>query len=226
MTKTFNIAGYTKLSGQYKARFANGTVAERTRVLKRDNHADIHLVELPKAMSKSEAAQFVLDSLTTVEPAVVEVAVAARTPLTAKSVTFVFRVVAVAVTVLFVAAPVEYAPFPKAKVPENLPKLAATGLASVRAADVVPEATLEKAAATSLAVMFTRAVKVRPLTVTKSLGLSALNVMTFDSVVAAAAPWATFAIVTKLALVPVAAKSATAVFVEVDVNLTTELGSV
>jgi len=71
MTKTFNIAGYSKLSGQYKARFANGTVAERTRVLKRDNHADIHLVELPKAMSKSEAAQFVLDSLTTVEPAVV-----------------------------------------------------------------------------------------------------------------------------------------------------------
>ena len=69
-TKTFNIAGYSKLSGQYKARFANGTVAERTRVLKRDNHADIHLVELPKAMSKSEAAQFVLDSLTTVEPAV------------------------------------------------------------------------------------------------------------------------------------------------------------
>jgi hypothetical protein len=70
MNKTFNIAGYSKLSGQYKARFANGTVAERTRVLKRDNHADIYLVELPQAMSKSEAAQFVLSGLTAVEPAV------------------------------------------------------------------------------------------------------------------------------------------------------------
>ena len=42
-------------------------------------------------------------------------------------------------------------------------------------------------------------------------------------VVAAAAPWAMFAIVTKLALVPVAAKSATIALAEVDVNLTTEL---
>ena len=69
-TKTFNIAGYSKLAGQYKARFANGTVAERTRVLKHDNHADIYLVELPRPMGKAEAAQFVLDSLQTVEPAV------------------------------------------------------------------------------------------------------------------------------------------------------------
>ena len=69
-TKTFTIAGYSKLNGQYKARFANGTVAERTRVLKRDNHADIYLVELPNPMGKSEAAQFVLNGLQTVEPAV------------------------------------------------------------------------------------------------------------------------------------------------------------
>jgi hypothetical protein len=79
-----------------------------------------------------------------------------------------------------VDAPVEN---PAVKVPLNLPKLAATGLASVKAADVAPEAMLEKAAATSLAVMFTRAVKVRPLTVTKSLGLKGLNVMRLDSVV-------------------------------------------
>jgi len=156
--------------------------------------------------------------------AATEVLAAAKTPLTAKSVTFELAVTEVAVTVpVEVEAPVEN---PVVNVPVNLPKLAATELASVTVAAVAPEAMLEKAAATSLAVMFTRAVKVKPLTVTKSLGLSALNVMTFDSVVAAAAPWATFAIVTKLALVPVAAKSATAVFVEVDVNLTTELGSV
>ena len=155
--------------------------------------------------------------------AATEVLATATTPLTAKSVTFELAVTEVAVTVpVEVEAPVEN---PVVNVPVNLPKLAATELASVTVAAVAPEAMLEKAAATSLAVMFTRAVKVKPLTVTKSLGLSALNVMTFDSVVAAAAPWATFAIVTKLALVPVAAKSATAVFVEVDVNLTTELGS-
>ena len=156
--------------------------------------------------------------------AATEVLAAAKTPLTAKSVTFELAVTEVAVTVpVEVEAPVEN---PVVNVPVNLPKLAATELASVTVAAVAPEAMLEKAAATSLAVMFTRAVKVKPLTVTKSLGLSALNVTTFDSVVAAAAPWATFAIVTKLALVPVAAKSATAVFVEVDVNLSTELGSV
>ena len=113
--------------------------------------------------------------------AATEVLAAAKTPLTVKSVTLVLAVVEVAVTVpVEVETPVEN---PAVKVPENLPKLAATGLASVRAEDVEPDAMLEKAAATSLAVMFTRAVKVRPLTVTKSLGLSGLNVMTFDSVV-------------------------------------------
>ena len=105
----------------------------------------------------------------------------AKTPLTTKSVTFVLAVFEVAVTLpSVVEAPVEN---PAVKVPLNLPKLAATGLASVKAVDVAPEAMLEKAAATSLAVILTRAVKVRPLTVTKSLGLSALNVMTFVSFV-------------------------------------------
>ena len=74
------------------------------------------------------------------------------------------------------------------KVPVNLPKLAATGLANVTLAAVAPEAMLEKAAATSLAVMLTLAVKVRPLTVTKSFGFIALKVMTLDSVVVPAAP--------------------------------------
>ena len=107
--------------------------------------------------------------------AATEVLAAAKTPLTAKSVTFVLAVAEVAVTVpVEEEAPVEN---PAVKVPLYLPKLAATGFASVKAADVTPEeAMLAKAAATSLAVMFTRAVKVKPLTVTKSLGLSAKNV--------------------------------------------------
>ena len=109
----------------------------------------------------------------------------AKTPLTTKSVTFVLAVVEVTVTTLLVDAtlPVEN---PVLNVPLYLPKLAATGLVSVMAAAVEPEATLEKAAATSLAVMLILAVKVRPLTVTKSFGFIALKVMTLDSVVPAA----------------------------------------
>ena len=91
-----------------------------------------------------------------------------------------FGVIEVAVTVpVLVEAPVVK---PAVKVPANLPKLAATGLANVTLAAVAPEATLEKAAATSLGVMFTLAVKVRPLTVTKSFGFIALKVMRLDSV--------------------------------------------
>ena len=111
----------------------------------------------------------------------------AKTPLTTKSVTFVLAVVEVTVTTLLVDAtlPVEN---PELNVPLYLPKLEATGLASVMAAAVEPEATLEKAAATSLGVMLTLAVKVRPLTVTNSFGFIALKVMTLDSVVVPAAP--------------------------------------
>ena len=130
-------------------------------------------------------------------------------------VTFVLAVIELAVTVpVLVEAPVEK---PAVKVPLNLPKLAATGLARVKAAAVAPEAMLEKAAATSLAVMFTLAVKVKPLTVTKSLGFRGWNVRTFDSVVP---PWVMAASVTVLALVPVATKSVTLVVAVLDVNVT------
>ena len=117
--------------------------------------------------------------------AATEVPATATTPLNLKSSTFAF-VIEVAVTLPSVVdAPVEN---PAVNVPVYFPKLAATGLASVKVAEVVPETMLAKAAATSLAVMFTRAVKVRPLTVTKSLGLSALNAMTLVSKVESALP--------------------------------------
>ena len=126
-----------------------------------------------------------------------DVDVAATTPFTAKSGTLVIGVIEVAVRVPeLVEAPVVN---PAVKVPLNLPKLAATGLASVKAAAVEPEAMLEKAAATSLAVMFTLAVKVKPLTVTKSLGFRGWNVRTFDSVVP---PWVVMAILEAAAPVP------------------------
>ena len=106
--------------------------------------------------------------------------------LTVMSATFELAVVEVAVMVpLPGATPVEN---PALKVPLYLPKPAEIGLAIAAAAAVVPEAMFAKAAATSLAVMLTRAVKVKPLTVMKSFGLNALNVTTLDSVVAVAAP--------------------------------------
>ena len=153
------------------------------------------------------------------EPVVKVFAVAATTPLTAMSVTLELGVMEVAVTApVLEEAPVEK---PAVKVPLNLPKLAATGLASVNAAAVAPEAMFEKAAATSLAVMLTLAVKVRPLTVTKSLGLSALNVRTLVSVALPTPPWLIVPMVTEVALVPDAVKSPTLVFAVLEVNRTT-----
>ena len=106
----------------------------------------------------------------------------AKPPVTTKSVTFVLAVVEVTVKKLLVDAtvPIEN---PALNVPLYLPKLAAKGFESVKSAEVVPEAMLEKTEATSMEVMLTLAVKVRPLIVTKSLGLSALSAMAFDSVV-------------------------------------------
>ena len=155
----------------------------------------------------------------TVEPGDAVFPAAATRPFTAKSVTLVLGVVEVAVTVpVLVEAPVEK---PAVKVPVNLPKLAATGLAKVMAADVVPEAMLEKAAATSLGVMLTLAVKVRPLTVTNSFGFIALKVITLFS--DPSTPWVIAPSVIELAFGPVAAKSVTLVVAVVEANVTTAL---
>lgn len=60
--KTFAIAGYSKLSnGQYKARFANNSVKARTVLLTRAGQSDIFLVALPKLMTKTEAAEHLLN---------------------------------------------------------------------------------------------------------------------------------------------------------------------
>jgi hypothetical protein len=56
--RTFNIAGFSTLSGQRKVRFANGTVEARAKILERNGHVDIDLRELPNAMSKAEAMTF------------------------------------------------------------------------------------------------------------------------------------------------------------------------
>ena len=55
--KLYTVAGTSTLNGETKARFANDTM--RIKVLAKNGHTDIMLVELPKEMTKVEAAQFI-----------------------------------------------------------------------------------------------------------------------------------------------------------------------
>lgn len=54
--KLFTVAGTSKLDGEVKVRFANDVM--RIKVLAKHGHEDINLIELPEAMTKLEAAQF------------------------------------------------------------------------------------------------------------------------------------------------------------------------
>lgn len=55
--KLFTVAGTSKLNGEYKVRFANDVL--RIKVLTKHGHEDITLVELPNAMTKLEAVNFI-----------------------------------------------------------------------------------------------------------------------------------------------------------------------
>ena len=55
-TKTYTVAGVSKLNGDYKIRFANDVM--RVKNLAKSGHEDIRLVELPNSMLKTEAARF------------------------------------------------------------------------------------------------------------------------------------------------------------------------
>ena len=56
--KTFTVAGVSDLNGVYKLRVANST--DRVKVLMRNGHEDIRLIELPKAMTKHEAVAYLM----------------------------------------------------------------------------------------------------------------------------------------------------------------------
>lgn len=56
-TKTYTVAGVSKLNGDYKIRFANDVM--RVKNLAKSGHEDIRLVELPSDMLKTEAAKFI-----------------------------------------------------------------------------------------------------------------------------------------------------------------------
>lgn len=54
----FTVAGLSRQNGSLKLRFANDFVT-RTKVLARNKHTDVNLVELPQAMTKDAAAAFI-----------------------------------------------------------------------------------------------------------------------------------------------------------------------
>lgn len=53
--KTFAVAGVSTLNGKTKIRFANDVM--RIKILAKNGHTDIELIDLPHAMTKSEIVQ-------------------------------------------------------------------------------------------------------------------------------------------------------------------------
>ena len=52
----FKVTGISTLNGQTKVRFANDLVS-RVKILNKDGHKDINLIELPNALSKADAVK-------------------------------------------------------------------------------------------------------------------------------------------------------------------------
>ena len=63
MSKTFTVAGVSTLEGEVKLRVANGSAKARAAILTRGGHTDVDLIDLPKAMTKEEAAAFVAQAM-------------------------------------------------------------------------------------------------------------------------------------------------------------------
>lgn len=59
MNATFTQAGVSRLKGEFKARFANDAL--RVKVLAKNGHTDIDLVELPTPMTKEAAVAYLLE---------------------------------------------------------------------------------------------------------------------------------------------------------------------
>ena len=63
MSKTFTVAGVSTLDGEVKLRVANGSAKARAAILTRGGHTEVDLIDLPKAMTKEEAAAFVAQAM-------------------------------------------------------------------------------------------------------------------------------------------------------------------
>jgi len=57
---TFTVAGVSTQNGITKVRFANDLVS-RTKLLSKGGHSPLELIELPEAMTKADACQYLLD---------------------------------------------------------------------------------------------------------------------------------------------------------------------
>ena len=60
MASLFSVAGVSTQNGSTKVRFAND-LASRVKLLAKGGHNPLELVSLPKAMTKAEACQHLLD---------------------------------------------------------------------------------------------------------------------------------------------------------------------
>ena len=58
MSKSFTHAGVSKLDGEFKCRFANDAL--RTKVLIKNGHTDIDIIELKYPMTKEDAVAFLI----------------------------------------------------------------------------------------------------------------------------------------------------------------------
>ena len=58
--KKFAVAGISTLNGKTKVRFAND--AARIKILVKNGHTDIELVDLPREMTKAEIAQYMTET--------------------------------------------------------------------------------------------------------------------------------------------------------------------
>ena len=57
--KKFAVAGVSTQAGKTKVRFANDTM--RIKILAKNGHTDIELIELPREMTKAEIAQHMVE---------------------------------------------------------------------------------------------------------------------------------------------------------------------
>lgn len=58
--KTFSVAGVSTLAGKTKIRFANDVM--RIKILAKNGHTDVELINLPYAMTKAEIAQHLTET--------------------------------------------------------------------------------------------------------------------------------------------------------------------
>jgi hypothetical protein len=58
--KTFSVAGVSTFEGKTKIRFANDSL--RIKILGKNGHSDVDLIDLPREMTKAEIAQHLFDT--------------------------------------------------------------------------------------------------------------------------------------------------------------------